>query len=154
RTLRALLAQGAVAGQAVLVRRQPRLGQRRSGRVAGREHRRRGRPRDLQVRVERVDAVFHARVVDGGAQVHHGGVVGQRAEAVPEPFGEVDRPPVHLVQAYRLPGAEAGRAAAQVHHHIQHRPAYTGDVLRLAGRDVGVVDAPHHPAGGDGEIRL
>src|SRR3712207_7534565 len=56
------------------------------------------RPRDRQVGVQGVDAALGGRAVDVAAQVHHGGAVLQRQEGVPETFGDVEGPPLDVVQ--------------------------------------------------------
>jgi hypothetical protein len=93
-----------------------------------------------------VHAVLAARRVRRRAQVHHGGLIGQRHEGVAEPLGQEYRPAVGVIEPHGLPPAEGGGARSHVHDHVQDRPGHAADVLRLPGRDIGVVDAPDHPA--------
>src|SRR3954453_12480696 len=81
--------KGLVQPPAVVVRRQEpavaRGGQGRGGRVLGREdevavH----RPGQRELDVERVYDVLGGRVVDRRDEIGHGGVIGERAERVPE----------------------------------------------------------------------
>jgi len=101
-----------------------------------------------------VHAVLAARRVRRRAQVHHGGLIGQRHEGVAEPLGQEHRPAVGVIEPHGLPPAEGGGARSHVHDHVQDRPGDAADVLRLPGRDIGVVDAPDHPAPGHGGVSL
>ena len=106
------------------------------------------------LRVERVDAVLAGRVVGGGAQVHRRRAVLERAERVAEPLGEVDRAPVDGVEGDGLPPAEGRRADPDVDDVVDERARERRDVLALAGRHVGEVDAAHRAPRGDRHVGL
>jgi hypothetical protein len=92
--------------------------------------------------------VFPRRVVGLRAQVGDGGVVGQRQEGVSQTFGEVDRLAALIVEADGLPRAECRGPHPKIHHHVEDGTLYARDVLRLAGWNIGVVDAAQRaPAG-------
>jgi hypothetical protein len=65
---------------------------------------------------------------------------------VSEALGQEQRPAVLVIQAHRLPLAKAGRSGPQVNHDIEDGAGDAGDVLRLTGRNVRVVDAADHAA--------
>ena len=163
--MRRRVGQARSEGDAVLVGGEqallPHLGQAGGGGVLGGELELQvasvtvlGGPVDGQVRVERVHAVLAAGCVRGRAQVGDRGRVVQGEEGVPEPLGQVDRPPVDVVDQHRVPLPERRRPLPQVDHHVQRGTRETGHPLGLARRELGEVDAPQRAGGGDRAVGL
>ena len=98
--------------------------------------------------------MFAARRVLGRAHVHDGRIVLQGDEGVAEPLGEVDGPPVDVVQENRIPLAEGRRADPDVDGEVEDGAAQAGHVFGLRRRDVGEVDAAHGSRLRHGGVRL
>ena len=111
-------------------------------------------PHDAEVRVERVDAVLTRRVVALRAHVGDGRVVAERAEPVAEALADVYRAPLDVVELHAFPAAECRGSDPEVDDDVEHGASGAGDVLRLARRDVGEVDAPHDPPRGHRQVAL
>jgi hypothetical protein len=112
------------------------------------------RPGDPDLGIQRVHAVLSGGIVHLVAQVHHDRVVGERQERVPEPFGQVHGVAIDVVQPDGVPGAERGGADPQIHYDVEDRPGHAGDVLGLAGRNVGEVDPAHGAPSRHRAVRL
>src|SRR5690606_16430071 len=77
-----------------------------------------------------------------------------RDERVAEPLAEIHGAAIDGVEHDAIPPSERRGADADVDDEVEHGAAGDRHVLRLARRYVGEMDAAHHPATGDGCIRL
>ena len=112
------------------------------------------RPGDRQLRVIPAQAAFAVLAPEVGGLVEHLGVLAQGEEAM----GKTHRHPELLVvlgaEFSGHPLAEGGRAAAQIHRHIQDRAEHAAHELALGmGREL-VVQAAQHTAAGAGVVVL
>src|SRR5215210_2899421 len=110
-------------------------------------------PLDPHVRVVVGEAPLDRGVVVGGAAVEHVGHLAQDAEAVGKADRDVQQVEVLVAQLEALPATEARRARADIHHHVEDRPA--GAAHQLGHPVPGLeVHAAHHPAARAGVVVL
>ena len=111
------------------------------------------RPRHADCRIVPRQPPVVLRVEELAALVVELRLLGQDAESVREPGGDVELPPVLRAQLAGVPPPERGRAPADVHRDVPHRPPHHRDELRLRTVQL-VVEATHDVLHGEGPVVL
>ena len=99
-------------------------------------------------------AVLSPRRERLGQQVVDRRAVLEREERVPEALADIDRTTIDGVDPYDVVLAERRGSDPKVDDDVEAGSGDAGHVLRLAGRDLGEVDAAQHAAGGHRAVHL